>query len=140
PGDLEESRGRQIDRDDDRSGCDCGYYGTTELAQHPIAHVAQIGGAGAKIQVLRFVILAYLQVHGRAPCSLRGVTALDSRERRLGHDGISEHRYLKGEYRLGCSVSGTFHQRRQFGARGSDGGAHSARLFVGTATIAERQS
>src|SRR5947207_2020490 len=60
PCDLQESRRREIGGDDDRSGSDwrCGY--ATELAKHTIAHVAQIGSPRPKVQVIRFVVVAYL--------------------------------------------------------------------------------
>jgi len=138
PRDLQEARRRQIGRDDDRPGRDRDGVGAAELAQHAIAHIAQIGSAGTEIQVVGFVILAYLQIHRISPRLLRGGTRFEGRERGLGHDRIGEHRDLEGQYRLRFRVAG-LHQRNELSACGRNGGVHPARFLVHAAPLARRE-
>src|SRR5881396_3234626 len=84
PCDLQESRGRQIGCHDDRPGSDWCCSGAAELAQHTIAHVAQVRSTRTEVQVVGFVIMAYLQAHRRVPCGLSTVTSVNSGECRLG--------------------------------------------------------
>src|SRR5437899_472084 len=63
PRNLQESRRRQIGGNHDGAWSNRRRRFPSKLTQHAIAHVAQIRSTGTEIQILRFVISAYLRLH-----------------------------------------------------------------------------
>ena len=89
-----------------------------KVAQHPVADVPHVGGAGAKVIILGSFVSRDFTVQRIGPGRVRGRASVHGHQGRGGEGVVFQHGHLEGENVL-CVTLHTRHQRgKVFNGRG----------------------